>query len=195
MPYVVTFKYHLLPSKLQTCQLFENMPSTTMIFPISAVGSHVSTVPNHQTGRVVDFNTRGIVAMPGSFGYELDLNLISEEEKEQVKQQVENYKKYWHLLHNGRYYRLTDCEQDGEKAAWMFAAKDGSEALVQVVTCNTHCNSPIQYFRCRGLQPDAVYCEQESGKEYYGSTLMNAGLPVRVMSGEYKAYQLHFVRK
>lgn len=168
---------------------------TSFGYPISAVGSHVSTVPNHQTGRVVDFNTRGIVAMPGSFGYELDLNLISEEEKEQVKQQVENYKKYWHLLHNGRYYRLTDCEQDGEKAAWMFAAKDGSEALVQVVTCNTHCNSPIQYFRCRGLQPDAVYCEQESGKEYYGSTLMNAGLPVRVMSGEYKAYQLHFVRK
>src|SRR5699024_6744776 len=39
---------------------------TSFAYPISTVGSHVSTVPNHQTGRIVDFNTRGIVAMAGS---------------------------------------------------------------------------------------------------------------------------------
>lgn len=167
---------------------------TSFGYPISSVGSHVSIVPNHQTGREVDFNTRGIVAMPGSFGYELDLNLISEAEKKQVKQQIANYKKYWHLLHNGHYYRLTDCEHDREKVAWMFVAKDKSEALVQVVTCNTHCNAPIQYFRCRGLQSNAVYREQESGRDYFGSALMNVGLPVCVMNGEYKAYQLYFLR-
>src|SRR5699024_10030451 len=61
---------------------------TSFGYPISTVGSHVSSVPNHQTGRIVDFNTRGIVAMAGSFGYELDLNLISDDEKQQVKQQV-----------------------------------------------------------------------------------------------------------
>ena len=64
---------------------------TSFFYPISTVGSHVSTVPNHQTGRVISMNTRGIVAMAGSFGYELDLNLISDEEKEAVKAQIKNF--------------------------------------------------------------------------------------------------------
>lgn len=162
---------------------------TSFGYPISAVGSHVSTVPNHQTGRCVDFHTRGIVAMAGSFGYELDLNLISEEEKQEVTRQIEEYKKYWHLLHNGTYYRLTDCEKDHEKAAWMFVSEDASEALIQVVKCNTHGNAPIQYIRCRGLDSAALY--EMDGEFYYGSMLMQAGIPLKVMTGEYKAYQVY----
>ena len=166
---------------------------TSFGYPISTVGSHVSTVPNHQTGRIVDFNTRGIVAMAGSFGYELDLNLISDEEKEEVKNQIENYKKYWHLLHNGTYYRLTNCEKDHEKVAWQFVSEDKSETLVQIVKYDTHCNAPIQYIKLRGLKAD---CEYElDGNLYYGSTLMNAGLPVKPINGEYKAYQLHLICK
>lgn len=166
---------------------------TSFGYPISTVGSHVSTVPNHQTGRVVDFNTRGIVAMAGSFGYELDLNLISDEEKEQVKSQIENYKKYWHLLHNGKYYRLTNCENDHNKVAWQFVSEDKNETLVQIVKYDTHCNAPIQYIKLRGLNAD---CEYElDGNLYFGSTLMNAGLPVKPINGEYKAYELHLICK
>ena len=167
---------------------------TSFAYPISTVGSHVSTVPNHQTGRIVDFNTRGIVAIAGSFGYELDLNLVSDAEKQQVRQQVEAYKKYWHLLHDGKYYRLTDCERDHDKAAWMFVAEDRSEALVQIVKWTADCNGPVLYVRCRGLDPDAIYVADD-GLQYSGAVLMHAGIPVHALWGEYQAYQLHFVRQ
>ena len=61
---------------------------SSFFYPISTVGSHVSVCPNHQTGRVTPFRTRGDVALAGSFGYEMDLNKISDEEKEMVKEQV-----------------------------------------------------------------------------------------------------------
>ena len=61
---------------------------SSFFYPISTVGSHVSVCPNHQTGRVTPFRTRGDVALAGSFGYEMDLNKISEEEKEMVKSRL-----------------------------------------------------------------------------------------------------------
>lgn len=167
---------------------------TSFGYPISAVGSHVSVVPNEQTGRITPLNTRAVVAMAGSFGYELDLNLLTEEEKQAVRSQIEAYKKDWPLLHNGRYYRLTDCTQNHEEAAWMMAAPDGSEALVNVVTLNTHCNPPARYLFCRGLLPDALYRGVETGKVYSGAALMYGGWPIPLKAGEYNAWQLHLVR-
>ena len=85
---------------------------TSFGYPISTVGSHVSVCPNHQTGRSVSMKTRGIVAMAGTFGYELDITRLSQEEKDMVKIQVEEFKKYYSLIQQGDYYRLTD---DGRK--------------------------------------------------------------------------------
>ena len=81
---------------------------TSFGYPVSTVGSHVSVCPNHQTGRSVSMKTRGIVAMAGTFGYELDITKLSEDDKEIVKVQVEEFKKYYDLIQNGDYYRLTD---------------------------------------------------------------------------------------
>ena len=72
---------------------------TSFFYPVSAVGSHVSAVPNHQTGRSTSIETRGTVAMAGSFGYELDLNTLSEEEKREVAKQIRTYKEYQPLIH------------------------------------------------------------------------------------------------
>ena len=166
---------------------------TSFGYPISTVGSHVSAVPNHQTGRTVDFETRSVVAMAGSFGYELDLNLLSQEEKEMVKSQIIAYKKYWNLIHNGTYYRLTNCETDTKKAAWQFVSMDKSETLVQIVKLDTQCNDKIEYIKLYGLEADLAY--EYEGAVYYGSTLMNAGLPMKLMDGEYRAYQMHLVCK
>mgnify|MGYP000573947599 FL=1 len=62
---------------------------TSFFYPISSVGAHVSACPNHQTGRSVPLSTRADVALAGSFGYELDLRLLSDEEKAQVKEQIQ----------------------------------------------------------------------------------------------------------
>lgn len=107
---------------------------TSFGYPISTVGSHVSVCPNHQTGRSVSMKTRGIVAMAGTFGYELDITRLSQEEKDMVKIQVEEFKKYYSLIQQGDYYRLTDDGRKSPYVAWEFAAEDGTEALLNVVT-------------------------------------------------------------
>jgi alpha-galactosidase len=130
--------------------------------------------------------------MAGTFGYELDLNLITDEEKEIVKKQIADCRKYWNLTHEGRYYRLTNPMTNAEMAAWEFVAEDQSEALVSVVLLGTHFNAPINYVHIKGLKPEAIYREEASGQEYSGSVLMHAGLPLPMETGEYQSWQLYF---
>lgn len=168
---------------------------TSFGFPISCTGAHVSAVPNHQTGRRVPMKTRGLVAMAGSFGYELDLNSVTQGDKECIRQQIKEFHKYWNLIHNGDYYRLTNPYVDREAAAWMFVREDKEEALLHVVTLETHGNSIPICIRLRGLNPKAIYRDEETGRQYPGAALMSAGIPVPFMTGEYQAWQLHLIRE
>jgi alpha-galactosidase len=167
---------------------------TSFGFPISTVGSHVSAVPNHQTGRSTPFGTRSVVAMAGSFGYELDLGKVTDEEKKAVTEQIENYKKYWDLIHNGRYYRLSDAEISNKVAAWGFVARDASEALVNMVTVDSFCNAPVPFVKVKGLDADGTYKDETTGKLYNGHGLAAVGLPVPMTPGEYNSYQIHLKR-
>ena len=166
---------------------------TSFGYPVSAVGSHVSAVPNHQTGRVTSITTRSVVAMAGSFGYELDLNLLSEEEKEEVKQQIEDYKKYWNLIHNGTYYRLHNPLTNHELAAWEFTSEDKNECLLNIVTLTTHANAPVNYVKCKGLHPNKMYRNEKDNQIYNGNALMHAGLPIAIEPGEYRGIQIHLM--
>ncbi len=165
---------------------------TSFGFPVSAVGSHVSAVPNHQTGRSVSLHTRGVVAMAGTFGYELDLAQMTSEEKAEIRKQIEDYRKYAPLIQDGLYYRLSDPSID-PVGAWAFVSQDQREALLNVVMLEVHGNMITSYVKMQGLKPDAIYQEQEGGKRYTGNALMKAGIPMPVELGEYLAYQMHFV--
>lgn len=167
---------------------------TSFGYPISTMGSHVSAVPNHQTGRMTPFNTRGIVAMVGSFGYELDLNLISPEEKEMVKSQIKRFKAQWDTIHNGTYYRLTNPFEKSYYAAWEFVDQSKKKALLNVVTLMTECNPATYYVKLKGLDPEGTYQIVGTDKVYYGSALMHAGLPIPRMKNEYEGLQFEFVK-
>lgn len=168
---------------------------TSFGYPVSCVGAHVSAVPNHQTGRVTPMKTRGVVAMSGSFGYELDLNRITEEEKACVREQIQTFHRYWSVIHEGDYYRLTDPGDGVNPAAWEQVKQDGSEALLSVVTQGSHGN-PTAFRVClKGLKENAVYQDSDTGRFYHGSALMNGGIPVPQMSGDYQAWQLHLTEK
>ena len=184
---------------------------TSFAYPSCTVGSHVSAVPNHQTGRMTELATRAAVAMAGSFGYELDLNLLTEEEKEQVREQIKNYHRFEMLIRQGRYYRLTDVWQTKEYAAWEYCAPDESEALVTVITMDTQCNPATEYVKLRGLGEDKKYRVEVVGMqtdgenvqringtpnavepEYFtGAQLVYAGLPVPRLGNEYKSWQVY----
>lgn len=166
---------------------------TSFGYPVSTVGSHVSVCPNHQTGRSVSMKTRGIVAMAGTFGYELDITKLSEDDKEIVKVQVEEFKKYYDLIQNGDYYRLTDDGSKSPYVAWEFAAADQSEALLNVVVLRAKANPILHTVQVKGLKPDAVYRVEGTEEKYLGAALMNGGYPVPVLWDDYHSIQVHFV--
>ena len=165
---------------------------TSFGYPVSAVGSHVSAVPNHQTGRITSLHTRGVVAMAGTFGYELNLGKLSEEEKEEIRSQVEEYRKFAPLIQTGLYYRLSDPVKE-EYAAWAFISEDQKEVLLNVVMQEIHGNMTVNYVKLQGLKGSVVYRDTETGKVYNGAALMEAGIPMPVEMGEFKAYQMHLV--
>lgn len=165
---------------------------TSFFYPVSAMGAHVSAVPNHQTGRVTSFHTRGVTAMAGTFGYELNPALLSDEEKQQIREQIASYKKYERLINEGTYWRLSDPLHD-EIAAWMSVSKEQDRALVSVVRLMAEANQAAVYVRLRGLKPEAVYLEEYSGKQYSGAALMHTGIVLPFFTHEYEAYQFSFV--
>ena len=166
---------------------------TSFGYPVSAVGAHVSAVPNHQTGRSVSIDTRGVVAMSGSFGYELDLGKISEAEKNTIKEQIKTFKKEAELIHNGLYYRLSDPYKD-PVAAWEFVSKDGDDVLVNVVCLKMHGNMQPLYVRFKGLNENVTYKDVKTGKIYPAEALMNIGMPFMPELGEYQSWQVELKR-
>lgn len=166
---------------------------TSFGYPVSAVGAHVSAVPNHQTGRSVSIDTRGVVAMSGSFGYELDLGKVSEAEKNTIKEQIKTFKKEAELIHNGLYYRLSDPYKD-PVAAWEFVSKDGDDVLVNVVCLKMHGNMQPLYVRFKGLNENVTYKDVKTGKIYPAEALMNIGMPFMPEFGEYQSWQVELKR-
>ena len=182
-------------------------------YPVSTMGAHVSAVPNHQTGRVTPLSTRGTVAMSGTFGYELDITKLTNEEKDEIKVQVEQFHKFYDLIQYGSYYRL--LPPDSGCSAWEFAAADGSEALVSAVYRHTEANAPFPHVKVQGLTDNALYrvdiCNmdlderQKEGlarmfpKMYphtslSGAALKHGGLPIPPAFRDYQSWQFHIIR-
>ena len=185
---------------------------TSYGYPVSTMGAHVSASPNHQNGRVVPIETRAIVAMSGTFGYELDPRKLSDEEKTVIKKQIGEFNRFYDLIQRGRYYRITKESQERSYVAWQFVSEDGSEALLNLVMTDVEGNPNIPFVRLKGLDENAEYeidfvkssraataesslKEETVGQKFSGSALMNGGYATGPMFGVYPAMMVHFVRK
>lgn len=156
---------------------------TSLAYPISAMGSHVSAAPNHQANRVTSLKMRGDVAMSGNFGYELDLMKFTEEEREEVKRQVKQYKELRTFIQHGDMYRLkSPFGANGGKAAndtaWQFISEDGNDIFAAYFRILCRVNGGIYRLRLAALDEDAVYEIVGEDKRYSGDELMNIGLVV-----------------
>lgn len=166
---------------------------TSFFYPVAAMGSHVSAVPNHQTGRVTSMHTRGVAAMSGTFGYELNPALLNAEEKAEIRAQLAQYREYQELIREGDYYRLSNPFQDNF-AAWMVVSDDRSKALVSVIRLTAEANPPAAYVTLKGMEEDTFYREKTTGKVYPGAALMEAGILLPAAVSEYEAYQIELER-
>lgn len=170
---------------------------TEMLYPLSTMGAHVSASPNHITGRVMPFDVRGAVALSGAFGYELDITKIPEEEREAIPGQVELYHRYGEIVREGDYYRIAREAETVYFDAWMSVLKDKSKALLTYIQCRAYPNGKARVIRPKGLNPDASYeikligsgekktWEALSPGVLSGKTLMNAGIIVPLLPGDY----------
>lgn len=172
---------------------------TELIYPLSAMGAHVSDCPNHIVGRVTPFRTRGHVALAGTFGYELDVTRIPEEDRNMIPAQIEMYHKYNDLVRTGDYYRIASYAQNGKFDCWQVVSKDKSTALVTCVLVRRSPNTRSRNIKLQGLACDKRYRllnedgseyingmagEEKADRVYYGSTLMNAGINVTEAWGD-----------
>jgi alpha-galactosidase len=152
---------------------------SSICYPINSIGSHVSAVPNHQVGRITPIDTRANVAYFGSFGYELDLNKLTDKEKENVRQQVKFFKKYRELIHKGTFYRINSpFEGDGNITSWMVVSEDLKEAIIGYYQVLAQPNQGLKKLRLKGLDTKYLYRIVGSSESYYGDELMYSGLPL-----------------
>lgn len=165
---------------------------TSFFYPISTFGAHVSVCPNHQTGRTTSLRTRGTVAGSGTFGYELDLGHMDDEEKKAATAQIVQFKAAEGLVQTGDYYRLSAPGDRSNSVFWEFVSKDKKDVLVSGVVLRSEVNPPVHFLRFRGLMSDKLYQEKESGETYLGIVLMKAGLAVPVTSEDYEAVAYRF---
>ena len=125
---------------------------TSFGYPMSSVSAHVSVCPNHQNGRVTPFKTRGICAMQGSFGYELDLSKLSEEDKAEARRQITVYNENWELFQSGSYYRLNSPMENHDYTAWSYVSKDQRKASLSVIYTDLHGNPKPVRVKLKGLK-------------------------------------------
>lgn len=166
---------------------------TSLVYPAITMGAHVSTVPNHQVGRITPFETRAHVAMAGNFGYELDLTKLSEEEKELVKGQVALYKEIRETIQFGELYRIFNPFQ-GNEAAWSFVSKDKSEFIATYVKVLSLPAAPIRTIKFKGLNSDYDYQDISTGEIFGGDELMNVGITIPRVKQDFLSIQWRFKR-
>lgn len=153
---------------------------TSFVYPLSSMGCHVSEVPNMQVNRVTPISTRANVAYFGAFGYELDLSELSEEEFEQVKEQIAFYKETRRTFQFGTFTRLLSPFEN-DFTAWQVISEDQMEVIVGVYRGLLRVNEGQYRLYLKGLDPEAGY-RLDGQVIYSGSSLMYAGIPLNMES-------------
>ena len=168
---------------------------TALIYPLSTMGAHVSDCPNHTVGRVTPFETRGNVALAGTFGYELDVTKIPDEDRNMIPGQVAMYHKYNDLVRNGDYYRIASYSENNQYDCYEVVAKDKSEALITYVQVLNRPNYHSRRIMIPGLDPKKRYRIEDSDTVLYGDTLANAGINIANQWGDFKSLLIHLIEE
>ncbi len=108
---------------------------TSLVYPTRTMGTHIAAVPNHITGNTSRLRTRGLVAMCGTFGIEMDFRDATCRDKKLVKAFVDMYKEIHPIILWGDMYRLWNPFKSN-LAAWMYVSRDRKQAAVFAFALN-----------------------------------------------------------
>ncbi len=176
--------------------------STAMLYPLSAIGAHISACPNHTVGRVTPFETRGYVALAGTFGYELDITALGAEEAAMVRKQTAMYHRFSGMVREGVYYRIASYQENRLYDCFQVNDPQREKALVFFTQVLNEPNRRSRILRLQGLLPDADYhiwqvdmegeeLLKSTGRTVNGSVLMQGGLPFERLWGDFRCRLLY----
>lgn len=155
---------------------------TSMAYPPSSMGCHVSAVPNGITNRNISIDYRAHVAlMCGSFGFELNPEELSAEERDAIPGILEDWKQINPLVIDGDFYRLR-LPEESNWPAMQFVSQDGSESAVFAFQQKSTVKPAAPPLRLQGLDPEARYSNNYDNGTYSGATYMNVGMNVQWLS-------------
>ena len=171
--------------------------STAMLYPLSAIGAHVSVCPNHTVGRSTPFETRGYVALAGTFGYELDITKLSDEDKAMVAGQTAIYHRFHDIVREGEYHRLASYQENRKFDCFQINDPTGRESLVFYTQVLSEPNRRSRFVRLKGLSADARYriftvnadsgeLKKDTGRVISGAVLMNGGICFESLTGDFR---------
>ncbi len=174
---------------------------TSLIYPLSSMGAHVSVCPNHTVGRNTPFETRGYVALAGTFGYELDITKLSEEDKAMVQKQTAMYHMFNDIVREGDYYRIASYRENHLYDCFQVVSKDKKRSLVFYVQVLNEPNMHSRILKLQGLEDNMVYKVNEldmnvedkadivkaTDKAFSGALLMQGGMVMERMWGDFRA--------
>lgn len=150
--------------------------------PPEVMGSHVGACPAHSTGRMQSMPFRAGVALPGHFGVELDLRLLTPQDTAELAATIARYKCLRDRLHGTRVWQ----GEAPDNLLWQ--AHGTAESLLLLITrCAPTSQRHQPHLRLPMLDPDRRYRLTTQGTEpceMSGAWLVRAGLPVPPMQGE-----------
>lgn len=164
----------------------------SMLYPPVSMGAHVSITPNHQTGRTTSLTTRYRVAKLLNLGYELDLEKCSESERQEICQQICDYKKMRHLIMKGVFYQHDVA--DDNYVMWSISDREKKECIAMIFQKHYTPLSAQVLFKLPYLDPDSDYCEQQSGRKYGGDELAHIGVTVPLIREDFHVFEYHFIK-
>ena len=160
---------------------------TALVYPLSSMGAHVAACPSHTNHRTTPFETRGRVSLPGCFGYELDLTRLTPEEKAMIPTQLEEYRKFGPVFHDGDYYRLASFRENHSYDALMAISKDRKTAVIDYVEVESRARFRAVRLNPAGLAENLYYRSSLTGEVRSGAGWMYAGLLAPRLEQDYSS--------
>lgn len=176
---------------------------TSYFFPAVAMGAHVGSSPNHQTGRALPLKLRFDVAMTGRLGMEMQPKNMTEDERVFARKAIATYKQIRPVIQQGDLYRLISPYDDKGVASLIYITPEKERAVFFAFKTVHYQGQIIPRFRLSGLDANKLYRLTElnvedkdplavEGKVFSGALLMNTGIELP-LSHEYESRVLELV--
>ncbi|KAF2845877.1 glycoside hydrolase family 36 protein [Plenodomus tracheiphilus IPT5] len=167
---------------------------TSLVYPPSAMGCHISAIPNGLTQRNISIEYRGHVAMMcGSFGLELNPSELSPEEASAVPSIMAEARRVNPIVITGDFFRIAHPDASNWPAV-QFVSEDGSQSVLFAFQQLYMVKPAAPPLRLHGLDPSARYRNDLDNATYSGATYMNGGLNIPWPRGDYQS-QLVWLEK